>query len=516
MGGGRPQRSAGRRPRGFDFGARSLVAAPANASIMKSLRAAFLLACLPAASAVAQSPGALLTFSEPEMTISMGGGPLQWLRPNEIAFLPLPAGCANGALTEKWSPRTCFNVMAGDQNNDGQLWHASLFGTIDALATGFSHFGPIAPNPRNVYWSPAATMGSVISASPLRPGDIGRIGPGGQVELLMSQEQFNYALGLVPDFPIDIDAFAYEPGLGIYFSIHSPTPIPALTACSSGWVQIHDGDLFAIPPYAISFSLGYQVAGVWPVSAHRVKTEADIDALLANCQITDRTGAVITSAGDLESLDIYHGPGSQITMFPSPCLNPVPVPDFLFSTSTMTGGSLASTVGGGQPAMGPCGFLGIPSPYGLQNGSALGIQQQLAGVGPASYVNAVVFGTTERFVLEPVTHQLNYGLLGGPPTMLHLGGDFNFVFTWIDIVSATIPASFSAWPFSLNCFPDWYCPSNLLWNFGMPTNGFHSFATANIPVGWSGKLLFQSVGFDSVTTSNLQFEISTPCVLDVN
>jgi hypothetical protein len=40
-------------------------------------------------------------------------------------------------------------------------------------------------------------------------------------------------------------------------------------------------------------------------------------------------------------------------------------------------------------------------------------------------------------VLEPVAHQFNYGLLGGPPTVMNVGGDFDYVFTWIDIVPST-------------------------------------------------------------------------------
>jgi len=473
-----------------------------------------LLASLPTAGVMAQVPGALLTFSQPENSISTGGGPLQVLRPNEIAFLPLAPNCPGGARAEKWSPRTCFHAMAGDENGDGQYWNPNLFGSIDALSTGFtSTFDQVAPNPRVVYWSPSAAMSTAIGGLPqLRPGDIGRIQVNGTVELLMSQDQFKAALGLGPlDPPIDIDAFAYEPGLGVYFSIDSPGPMFAQLACVPGYSAIQDGDLFAIPAYAITFSSNQLVTGVWTASAHRVRTEADFDAMMVNAQITDRNGVAITSAGDLESLDIYHGPGSQITMFAS-CMNPVPVPDFLFSTRTMTGGSLASTVGGGQPVMGPCGFLGIPAPYGLQNGSAVGIQQQLSNTGPASYVNALAFGTTDRFVLEPVAHQLNYGMQGGLPTVVHVGGDFSYVFTWVDLVPNTIAPSVTV---GGDFFPDWYCLNMLLWDFGVMANGFHSFATPNIPVGWSGKLMFQSIGFDAACT-NCSLHLSTPCVIDVN
>ncbi|MEO6593848.1 MAG: hypothetical protein ABIP94_03750 [Planctomycetota bacterium] len=486
---------------------------------MNSPHCLLLLSCLPVAEVMAQVPGALLTFSQPENTISMGGGPLQVLHPNEIAFLPLQPGCPNGARTEKWSPRTCLNVMAGDENGDGHYWNPNLFGAIDALSTGFgylvssSSIGKIAPNPRMVFWSPSAVMGTAITNPPLRPGDIGRIRVNGTVERLMTQEQFNKALGLPPGTQIDIDAFAYEPGLGIYFSLD--TDIVCDLACSPGnFVQ--DGDLLVIPDSAITYysptvQLGdFRVMNVMANSAHVILTEGLLDWYVANSGITDRNGAPITLAIDLESLDIDHGPGTQVTV--SNTCGTVLIPNFLFSTESMTGGSLASTIGLGQPAMGPCGFLGIPQPYGLQTGAAVGIQQQLATVGPASYVNALAFGTTERFVLEPVVHQQNYGLLGGPATTVHVGGDFNYVFTWIDIVPNTFAPSITV---PGNFFPDWYCLSLTLWDFGAPVNGFHSFATPTIPVGWSGKLMFQSLGFD-VASTTLQLDLSTPCVIDVN
>lgn len=460
----------------------------------------------------AQAPGALLTFSQTEYTQSLGGGPLATLQPNEISFLPLPLGCSNGHLTEKWSPRTCFDVMAGDENGDTQYWNPNLFGSIDALAGIYSNFGWEQTDPRNVFWSPSAAMGTNISGSPLRPGDIGRIvkggGGDGEVDLLMSQEQFNIAIGLPPGNPIDIDAFAYEPGLGIYFSVDNHLFL-ANPACAPNTL-IADGDLLAIPDSAITWSLNYRVLSVAPSSAHVVIGEAQFGAMLANSQIADRNGAPITTAIDLESLDIYSGQGSGITLV-NTCSGQVAVPDFVFATESMTGGSLATTVGGGQPYYSACGTTGYQVPQ-VQNGSAVGIQGS-PFQGPPSHVNALLLTTTKRFVLEPDVHQQNYSLLGGPPTTVHIGAEFVYVFTWVDLAPATVPTSFFIPPFSPNCFPDWYCPNLTLWQFHTPVTGFASFATVPIPVGWSGKLLFQSIGFDA---PGVDFEVSTPCVIDVN
>jgi len=491
---------------------------------MNSPMRLLLLASLPAAAMTAQVPGALLTFSQIENTISGGGGPLQVLHPNEIMFLPLPSGCPNGARSEKWSPRTCMNVMTGDENGDGQYWNPNLFGSIDALSTGFALFwqtssiGKIAPNPSMVYWSPSAAMGSAIigpitaTNKPLRPGDIGRIKPDGKVEMLMSEDLFRKALGY-PLGPVDVDAFAYEPGLGIYFSLDDNIQCPEI-ACLPQNLWVNDGSLLAIPWSAVT-TVGpwdFRIADVIQGSAHVALDEVMIKVLVANSGVTDRNGFTITNVDDdLESLDIDHGPGTQILSIPTAC-GTLLVPDFLFSTEMMTGGSVISTKNNGSPVMGPCGYLGIPSPYGIQTGAAVGIQQQLANVGPASYVNALAFGTTERFVHEPVTHQLNYGLLGGLPTTVHVGGDFDFVVTAIDIVPSTIAPSFTI---GGDFFPDWYCLGMMLWDVASPTSGFHSFATPHIPVGWSGKLMFQSIGVD-VACTNCAFNLSTPCVIDVN
>jgi hypothetical protein len=405
--------------------------------------------------------------------------------------------------------------MAGDENGNGQYWNPNLFGSIDALSTGWTSIGKLAPNPRMVYWSPSAAMGNHINSPtntnpPLRPGDIGRIKPDGTVEMLMSEELFRKATGIQPNVPIDVDAFAYEPGLGIYFSLDDDS---LCQPCfPNNWVWVNDGSILAIPWSAVTIygPTDLRIQDVADHSAREIVNEGFFNVYMANSGITDRNGVPITLTVDLESLDIDHGPGSQITSV-NMC-GTVLVPDFLFSTESMTGGSLASTINYGQPAMGPCGFLGIPSPYGLQTGAAVGIQQQFATVGPASYVNALAFGTTERFVLEPVAHQLNYGLLGGPPTVVHVGGDFDYVFTWIDLAPSTIAPSATL---AQNLFPDWYCLNLMLWDFGSAGSGFHSFATPNIPVSWSGKLIFQSIGFD-VACTNCLLNFSTPCVIDVD
>ena len=75
----------------------------------------------------------------------------------------------------------------------------------------------------------------------------------------------------------------------------------------------------------------------------------------------------------------------------------VPLPELVFATETMTGGSLATTIGGGQPHYSACGTSGYQVPQ-VQNGSAVGIQGS-PFQGPPSYVNALLLTTAKRFVL---------------------------------------------------------------------------------------------------------------------
>lgn len=470
-----------------------------------------LLLAQPFAVATAQGPDPLVTFRYPETTMSLSGGTvLQTIRPNEIAQVRYAGQppCPIFNTCEKWSPLTCMQTMAGDENGDGQYWNPALFGEIDALCLPTTATGPAKHNPRSVYWSPSAAMGMNTSVQPLRPADVGRIHVSGNVQHFMRQEHFKKALGLGPNVAIDVDAIAYQVGLGIYFSIDSDIPTPSITAC--GAVAVHDGDLLAIPDSAITWSSDRRVVDVQANSAGVVRSEAQFDAMLANSGVGNRFGAAVTQAIDLESLDIDQSSLAAITMFV--CGNwTVAVPDFLFSTESMTGCAILSTIGGGTIPWGPCSPMAMAAPN-ASSGVPLGVQPVSWNVGAASYVNALAFATTSRFVLEPQQHQLNYGGAGGPGTTVAIGSDFPFVLTWIELVLPPLPGCITVAPaLSPNGFPDYYFPSNMLWNMQAVTAGFGTFATPAIPAGWTGKMLFQSAALNG---SN--FELSTPALIDVN
>jgi hypothetical protein len=463
-----------------------------------------------AAAASAQGSDLLFTLSQTEQTLSGSGGTvLQTLRPNEIVHLEVSAGCAP-LSAEKWSPRSCMQTMAGDENGDGLYFNPTMFGRIDALCAPLS-MSPVGNgvNPRTVFWSPSAAMGTTISGTPFRPGDVGRIvqngiGPG-QVEYFMRREQFNQALGLPLGTPIDVDAIAWSPNHGVFFSLDADIVAP--TAC--GPVLVQDGAIVGVPPWAITWTPDFRVAAVLPNSAVVVYNEPQVDLMVANAAVTDRFGACIPNAIDLESLEIdWSSPGSTVV----PCAGFVfAVPDFVFSTETMTGASLLTTVGGGTIWNTMCSATGRGCGGGPTFGFDLGLMPPSTTMGVASHVNALALTWTCRHVLEAQQHVVNVFPFGAPAgaTSIDYGTPFPFNLSLIELVPPTVPWSVPAFPFSLLCFPDLYAPSLIVdtWPLFGPWGSYPLIA---IPPLWSGKILYQNIGF-----GGSGFELSTPVVIDV-
>jgi hypothetical protein len=466
-----------------------------------------------AGAAAAQGPDLLVTYSQPELTLSGSAGTvLKTLHPNEIAHLEWSNGpCANPSA-EKWAPRTAFNVLAGDEDGNGVYFNPAIFGSIDALC-GAIPTSPIAgsTNLRTIFWSPSAAMGTNISGGPgLRPGDVGRIirnsaMQDGKVEYFMRQEQFNMAMGLPLATPIDIDAIAFQPGLGVYFSLDQD--ILANTFC--GPTFLRDGDLLCVPDWAITWTPDFRVQSVLPNSCAVVYTEAQIDAMVVNAHVTDRFGACITSAGDLEDIEFdWSAPVGNV--FPCPGAV-VAAPNFIFAIENGSGASLLTTAGGGQIYVHLCGAAGTPCGGGPTFGPQMGIRPTSPTVGAASHICGLMSTFTHRFVLEP-QQPVQTVPFGAPlgASMIDYGTPYAWNLALIELVPPTVPGSLPAFPFSLLCFPDLYAPSLLVHWFPL-AGPWGSFPMVAIPPAFSGKVLYQAVGF-----GGSGFELSTPTVIDVN
>jgi hypothetical protein len=463
----------------------------------RKILSCLVVSALACAAVRAQSFGYVFTTSQTESTLSGSGGTvLQTLRPNEVAsveFTPCPVISA-----EKWAPVTCYNTMAGDDDNNGFYYNPTMFGSIDALCDIIS---PVAcSNQRTVYYSPSVALGTNVSAPlQLRPGDTGRIihtgTLDGKIQYFLRAEEVQIALGM-PSSPIvvDVDAIAADPGYGVFFSLNATHTVN--TTC--GVTQVLDGDLLAIPTWAITWTSDFRVASVLPGSAQVVYTEAQMDTMVQNAGIVDRFGVCITQIQDLEALDIdWGGPVSTFVTCPGTIMS---VPTLVFSGSLMTGCGLCTTQGGGQIHFAGCGPLasscGTPLPT---LGNQMGLLPPNAALGVPSYVNALTSTFINRYVIEPQVHSLT------APTTVSIDtyspGPLNWVFVALapPVVapSVTIPTCF---------FPEAY-PVNWVW-FANPPQGFASFTTPqiNIPV----KLVWQGITF---LTSGI--ELSTPASIDI-
>jgi len=467
-----------------------------------------------AAAVVAQGPDMLLTYSQPELTLSGSAGTvLRFLHPNEIAHLEWSSGLCPGVSAEKWAPRTCFHTMAGDEDNDAQWWEPGLFGSIDALMDGVALTPALGySSARTVFYSPSVAMGTTVSGAPgLRPGDVGRIIrdaslQDGQIEYFMTQEQFNQALGLPLATPIDIDAIAFAPGFGVFFSLDQDTP--ALLTCGPTFVQ--DGAILCIPDFALTYNTNWTVAAVVPNSAQVVYSEAQVDAMVANAQLTNRFGVCLTNAIDTEALEIdWNGTINTIT----PCAGAVlQVPTLIFTTETMTGAGVCTTAFGGQIYNGLCGPAATSCGGGPTFGPQMGIQGASTALGAPSYINALASTHTLRYAMEPQQHVVTVPAAGLPvgSQMVDLSSPwpFNFIFwTPAAFLPGTVTQSATN-PFAVPLtFPDFY-PFPNYWSF--TGGGFASWPMLPIPPGFVGKVVFQSLAFPPGGS----WELSTPITVE--
>ncbi|MCA8975529.1 MAG: hypothetical protein KDC98_12470 [Planctomycetes bacterium] len=465
-------------------------------------------------SALAAQSDFLLTYSQTETTLSGSNGTsLAVLRPNEIAHLEYSNGPCSSLSAEKWAPRTAFHTMAGDENGDAMYWNPAIFGAIDALLEGVSATPVGGVNLRTIFWSPDVAMGAGVSApNQLRPGDIGHIvrnsAGDGRVEYFITQEQINNALGIPLNTPIDVDAAAFQPGIGVFLSLDSDQP--AMTPC--GPMLIQDGAIFLIPDTALTYTPDFRIAATSPSSVFVLYTEAQVDAMVANALVTDRFGACLTQAVDTESLSFdWNGAGATINWCPGTA---VWVPDLLFSVETGTGASILTTAAGGSIASSSCTTFGRTCGGGPTFGPDTGIRPTSTAVGAPSFVNSLLGTWTMRYSLEARNPVLNSSPSGLPvgATLFDINSPAGLNFIFVSFAPSgpnAVRTSSPGAPWSLFGFPDYY-PPNAFYNWYATSAGTSTFPSFPIPPNFPVKLVFQSFGI-----VNGLIEFSTPATLDI-
>ncbi|MGK0301710.1 MAG: hypothetical protein ACI89X_002589 [Planctomycetota bacterium] len=196
-----------------------------------------------------------------------------------------------------------------------------------------------------------------------------------------------------------------------------------------------------------------------------------------------------------------------------PCVGiSLPVPTFVYSCENGTGASLLETSGLGNIHNTPCGPAGQACGSGAPTmGPQMGVRPTSITVGVSSHINALTSSLVCTHILEPQQHVMPV-FPGGAPAgsmMIDYNNPFLVSMILVSLPAPTVPVSFPVAPFSQNCFPDLYTAPVIV--LGSVPMGFGSFPMIAIPPLWTGKVLFQGVGFGSPGI----LELSTPTVIDV-
>ncbi|MEC7584912.1 MAG: hypothetical protein VYE77_11390 [Planctomycetota bacterium] len=430
---------------------------------------------------------------------------LKQVKPNEVIRLLNHPGPDR---SEKWAPRPMFHANAGDEDGDDNYWEPTMLSQIDALLS--DSFGTGPTNPRDMFFSPSVPMGTNVSGGPgLRPGDVGRIrklsGLDGQVEYFITAEQIALALGLPPGAAlVNVDAISFQPNVGVMFSLEDDFTIP--TPIGSHFYQ--DGDVFLIPPGALTLSGSGTIATVMPHSAVVAYSEADMDALVANANVTNRFNRCLNRIIDTDALEIDLMLPIAFTV--PTMFGPVAVPHVLFAGESMTGGAILDSNLGGQIRSYGGSLLGNPCGSGATLGRQLGLQNAFF-IGIRSSVNALMTGQVCTFVTETPTPQLPRST----PTHIDWHSPVSGMSLQMMLVSF-VPSGPGAVPVSAPslwggaCYPDLYLggggPHVLGSAFGPGEYGTWPLP----PIPFAADLLFQML-----TLTGSSVELSTPTIIEV-
>lgn len=405
-----------------------------------------------------------------------------------ICVEPNPAGAP---CAEKFLPANGLLTLVGDENNDSSIWEESRPKAIDALQWRPNTARRTA---RHLYFSTATDLDDCVSmGGDFLDGDIGRIEADGKYVKFLTEAQIKSAFDMPTEEEINVDAFTLdEVSQRCYLSFEDTETVDTVNA---GVVTIDDGAIVCIPLAMLG-----EPSTVVANSGLLVALEAQVDNLVANSAVWDRSGAPAVTIGDLDGLELEAGNYTNAWGNWN---------NFCFTGEDLTGGIvLSTTFFGGTPGSvhvmngQPLGQVGSTTP-----GRQVGLFDGAPNAGSLNALESAWSFATRNFVLDTPTPEVTAGMvaeveIGGASP----GGAWLLIGVDVDApcivhpILATLPNP---------CFPDLMQFQGAFGPIPVNAAGQGSFSLP-IPAISGFDLVFQGVG-----SGPTGFELSTPITIEI-
>ncbi|MHC5211237.1 MAG: hypothetical protein ACYTG2_11010 [Planctomycetota bacterium] len=276
-----------------------------------------------------------------------------------------------GASAETFLAQANYNVVHGDKDCDGVLYDATMGGAIDAITVCGDTADARFPRFPNVFVSVKETIGTSGSTAVMTPGDVASPRLGGGYAYLIREDQIRSVFDIPAEYPIDVDAVAQDGDGTLYLSLEQDVMI-------RGGTQIaRDGDLLMIAAADLVWD-GCQIVDTFPSTGTIAVFEATWDAMVANSNVSDSSGAAVTTIVDFDGISLEGVAGSWASQGLD---GTVMLPHFLFCGQSLNGAAVLSSQFGGTVAVVNGRNLADVSPtatlgdlMGLQVGTAANVR----------------------------------------------------------------------------------------------------------------------------------------------
>ncbi len=339
----------------------------------------WILPLLLGASAGAQSGALYFVPADTQVLTSWKGvGRLGRLDDQEVA-LALPSSSATLEV-RKFLPLGAVQAFLGDPGGKGDYTSPFLVGEIDALFYPSGRGRTALGGARDLFMSVTRRSLPVFEGGKtrvLRPADVFRWKPGGEVQVFLPASLLEKALGFQSP-TLDLDALCVDPKGDVFFSLALDEPYPN--------PKVLDGDLLVLPAAALQYGPEGRVKDVRAGAALRAARESDLDQWVAASGLASSQGTPIKKVGNLSCLALDPGGG---TFLPPALPSFGPLPNLVFGGSGKGWAlGLCSTAGKGSLAK----FGGVSLGSATKTrGTHLGVES-LSGGPSDTWVCALAFG----------------------------------------------------------------------------------------------------------------------------